>query len=113
MSDTTDPDWLDGCHAGRKNAPPYPPGACVQPDVWFSGYLVGEREGIEVEDLDVGMRHAADQLEVCGHYLQATYLRQGAKEIERLRALVFLPCGENHHNAVACPYCNPERRKFG
>lgn len=36
-------------------------------------------------DLD-GMRHAAVEDEGWGHHLQAAYLRNGADEIERLRA---------------------------
>lgn len=28
-------------------------------------------------------------------------------EIEKLRGLQFSPIGDNHHNAWACPHCNP------
>lgn len=29
-------------------------------------------------------------------------------EIGRLKLLQFSPAGDNHHNAFACPYCNPD-----
>lgn len=38
--------------------------------------------------LTAGMQHAADEDEQHGHLLQASYLRQGAKEIDTLRARV-------------------------
>ena len=28
-------------------------------------------------------------------------------EIERWKALAFSPIGDNHHNALLCPHCNP------
>lgn len=37
-------------------------------------------------------------------------------EIERLRIEItdarFAPLGDNHHNALACPHCNPGRKAF-
>jgi hypothetical protein len=30
------------------------------------------------------------------------------QEVERLRTAEFSPKGDNHHNAMACPYCNPK-----
>lgn len=42
-----------------------------------------------------------------------------AAEVVRLRAEVahwkaqaFQPLGDNHHNALLCPHCNPEGRRF-
>lgn len=33
-------------------------------------------------------------------------------ELDRWKALAFAPMGDNHHNALACPYCNPGRLRF-
>lgn len=50
--------------------------------------------------------------------LRATVARLEAEkaatkaEAEKWRGLVYAPTGDNHHNALLCPYCNPEGRKF-
>lgn len=28
-------------------------------------------------------------------------------EVERWKSLAFSPIGDNHHNALTCPHCNP------
>ncbi len=48
-----------------------------------------------------------------GNWNGAEPVRQRIKELEaerdRLNLLVFAPLGDNHHNAKACPYCNPSQ----
>lgn len=33
-------------------------------------------------------------------------------EAARWKAQAFAPLGDNHHNALLCPHCNPEGRRF-
>jgi len=35
-------------------------------------------------------------------------LPEACREIRRLKAMLFEPLGDNHHNAAMCPYCNPK-----
>lgn len=43
--------------------------------------------------------------------LQDAIARIKSLEAELAQAR-FAPAGDNHHNAVACPYCNPEGKTF-
>lgn len=36
-----------------------------------------------------------------------------ARQMLRWRERAFAPLGDNHHNALLCPHCNPEGRRFG
>lgn len=74
----------------------------------------------EVERYDLAERVASlrverDRLreEVDSRGTRVAALRE---ECERLRAAVaeakFSPLGDNHHNAAACPYCNPAWSKL-
>lgn len=51
---------------------------------------------------------------MCDHSpreIAAEVLRLRA-EVERWKAQAFQPLGDNHHNALLCPHCNPEGRRF-
>ena len=48
----------------------------------------------------------------CGAYVEldaddlVAAVKERDAEIARLRAAQFLPMGDNHHNALLCPYCD-------
>lgn len=47
------------------------------------------------------------------HRIVADEMIEHARELERQVAQErFRPMGDNHHNALACPYCNPKQLKF-
>lgn len=35
-------------------------------------------------------------------------LRRARDERDRLELIRYMPTGDNHHNAIGCPYCNPK-----
>lgn len=44
--------------------------------------------------------------------LMAAEIVKHRAEIDRWKAQAFAPLGDNHHNALLCPHCNPEGRRF-
>lgn len=39
-------------------------------------------------------------------------IEQLKKECAKWKEMSFAPLGDNHHNAAACPHCNPEYQKM-
>ena len=66
-----------------------------------------------------GCTCTAKSPELQWHDTQCTYrlcreaqiaLTAANAEIEKLRLLQFSSLGDNHHNALVCPYCNPDKQ---